>query len=173
MIKTMSTLSRPNHSSFPFFEKMTEPRLVAYTRFRGVLNAPSRIWMVRDWAKRTGCHLVGPPQCVFYPEGTDPEQQLCEVQWAIAEAAVPDDGEVGLRWSGNRPVIATYHLGKPSTMHDTALALETWGQANGYRLTGASREVYYFDLKAPSDNWITEIQLYVDGTHQEFRGGRR
>ena len=73
-----------------------------------------------------------------------------------------EGGEVDLRWSGAMPVIGTYHLGSPSDIDDTALALEAWGQDNGYRPTGKRCEVYHFDWRAPLANWVTEIQLIIE-----------
>lgn len=172
MLCAMNSIQHSNHSSLSFAEKTISPKLVAYTRFWGVLNAPSRMWMVRDWAMRAGCSLVGPPQCVFYPEEADPELRQCEVQWQIADAMTADGGEISSRWLDPAPVIAAYHPGKPSAIRDTRRALEAWGRANGYRLTGACCEVYYRDVQAPPEHWITEIQLFIDGACRTFELSR-
>ena len=91
-----------NGGMIPFAGKMSEARFVAYTRFRGVVNTASRIWMVRDWAKRNGYHLEGAPSCLFVSPNGNPGETQCEVQWAIAEAPGPIEGEIGVRWLESR-----------------------------------------------------------------------
>jgi hypothetical protein len=142
--------------------KSREPQVVAYTCFHGLLNVPSRIWMVRDWAGAKGYHLVGPPQCVFLADGVEPAQQVCEVQWGIDGPVHSQDGEVGLKWTDFEFVVATYHLGAPSGIPATAHRLSVWAPAQGYQLTGPMREVYHFDWKSPPTCWVTEIQLQVE-----------
>ncbi|MCU0522221.1 MAG: hypothetical protein MUF84_16195 [Anaerolineae bacterium] len=167
-----NTLSA-DYKRLSVIEKQTDPKLVAYTRFRGVLNAPSRMWMVRDWAKRSGCSLIGPPQCVFYAGETDPERRLCEIQWQIAEGWVSAEGEISSKRLSSTTVIAAYHQERPLTIRNTELALAAWAKAHGYRLTGTCCEVYHPDAEGQSEHWITEIQLFTDGacpTYGLFEG---
>ena len=152
-----------NGGIIPFAGKMSEARFVAYTRFRGVVNTASRIWMVRDWAKRNGYHLEGAPSCLFVSPNGNPGETQCEVQWAIAEAPGPIEGEIGVRWLESRAVLVAYHRGDATTLHSTAEALRTWGAAQGYRVTGERREIYHSDARTPLADWTTEIQIYVEG----------
>lgn len=163
MIRAMNTKVRADEIGSTFHEKTTEPKFVAYTQCCGVLNVPSRMWMIRDWARRTGRHLKGSPQCLFHADRECPERRLCEVEWEIEEDAVPDLGDAHLRWVDGRRVIAAYHIGGPSTIDDTVSALEAWGRARGYRLTGSRCEVYHLHLTCPAGQPITEVQLFVDG----------
>ena len=145
-----------------FSEKLTERWMMAYTSFRGVVNVASRIWMVRDWAKASGYDLVGPPQCVFYPNGGDHGHEVCEVQWEVSEGSEPVAGEVGLKWAEPGLVVSACHAGAPSTIPETLRALGAWAEAHGYRLSGAWREIYRFDRTRSPESWVTEIQLLVD-----------
>jgi hypothetical protein len=145
-----------------FSEKLTEGCMMAYTSFCGVVNVASRIWMVRDWAKAEGYHLVGPPRCVFYPNGGDPAHELCEVQWKVSEGSEPVAGEVGLKWAEPELVVVALHAGAPSTIPEILRTLGGWAEARGYRPSGAWREVYHFDRKPSPESRITEIQLPVD-----------
>jgi effector-binding domain-containing protein len=147
---------------FPIFTKTTEPRRVAYTRFVGIMNATSRIWMIRDWAKREGYHLVGAPRCEFVFNGNAADTTRCEVQWMIAEALEPFEAEIGVRWVMPRRVVTTYHLGDPADLQQTAQALQTWAAANGYRLSPTPYEIYWFDVRTPRERWITEIQMPIE-----------
>ena len=142
--------------------KTTEPLRVAYTRFQGLMNATSRIWMVRDWARGGGFHLIGAPRCVFNFDAGTADTATGEVQWPIAEAVEPFDGEVGVRILPPAPVIATYHQGDTAAMHETAAALQTWGTSKGYRLGRSPCEIYWFDVRSPQEHWITEIQWPIE-----------
>jgi effector-binding domain-containing protein len=146
---------------FPIVTKMTEPVRVAYTQFVGVVNAPSRIWMLRDWAKREGYHLVGAPRCMFSTENGAFHAELCEVQWTIAEGLEPFDDEIGVRWLPPSRVVATYHQGDTADLEMTAQRLYAWGAEHGYRLGHSPCEIYWFDVRMPREHWITEIQLPV------------
>jgi hypothetical protein len=145
-----------------FSENFTERRLIAYTRFRGVVNLPSRIWMVRDWAKAHGYELVGPPQCVFSPNGYDQEGEVCEVQWEVVAGPEPVTGEIGLKWAEPGLVVAALHAGAPSTIPETLRTLGGWAEARGHKLSGTWREIYHPDRTTPTGSRITEIQLPVD-----------
>ncbi len=142
--------------------KTTEPTRVAYTRFVGVVNAPSRIWMVRDWARREGYHLIGAPRCVFGLEENHSVMAVCEVQWPLAEAVEPCQGEVGVRWLPPQRVLATYHQGDTADLHTTAAALREWGSANSYRTGSSLCEIYWFDVRTPREHWITEVQSLIE-----------
>lgn len=144
------------------FDKITEPMLVAYSRFRGLVNAPSRIWMVRDWASREGYHLIGAPRCIFHFNGADADMLVCEVQWRVAEDLPPSEGEVGVRWLAPQRVIATYHQGDTVTLDVTARGLRAWGEAQGLHIAPSPCEIYWFDVRAPREHWITEIQFPVE-----------
>ena len=110
MMTVMTNELDPNRHAPILRGKTTERRFVAYTRFRGILNAPSRIWMVHDWAKSKGYHLVGTPCCLVDPNAAETEERPCEVQWEIAEPVEPTDGEVGTRWAGPPSAVATPYL---------------------------------------------------------------
>jgi effector-binding domain-containing protein len=147
---------------FPHFTKTTEPTRVAYTRFQGLMNATSRIWMVRDWARGEGFHLIGAPRCVFSFDGGTAATTAGEVQWSIAEAVEPFDEEIGVRLLPPTRVIATFHQGDTATLHETAAALQTWGVSQGYRLGHSPCEIYWFDVRSPQEHWITEIQWPIE-----------
>jgi effector-binding domain-containing protein len=147
---------------FPIFTKTTEPMRVAYTRFLGLMNATSRIWMVRDWARREGFHLIGAPRCTLSFDGGTAETASGEVQWSVAEAVEPFDGEIGVRLLPPTRVIATFHQGDTATLNETAAALQTWGASQGYRLGRSPCEIYWFDVRSPQAHWITEIQWAIE-----------
>ena len=146
-----------------FSETFTERRLIAYTRFCGVVNLPSRMWMVRDWAKTQGYELVGPPQCVFFPNGCDREGEVCEVQWEVVAGPEPVAGEIGLKWVGPARVVAGCHRGGPAAIPETVGALRAWAEARGLRLSGTRQEIYHPDRMPSTGGRITEIRLPVDG----------
>jgi effector-binding domain-containing protein len=152
---------------YTIFAKTTEPVRVAYTQFLDIMNATSRIWMLRDWAKQEGYHLIGAPRCVFNFNGGPPEATWCEVQWAIAEAVEPSEDEIGVRWVPPSQVVTTYHQGDTADLEQTAAALHAWGEANGYRLGHSACEIYWFDVRTPREHWITEIQMPIE---EEARG---
>lgn len=149
-----------NQGKFALIEKMTEPVYVAYTRFCGVINAPARIWMVRDWARRNGYHPIGAPHRLLYFD-EEGHEAWCEVQWPIAENAAPREGEVGVKFLEPARVVATYHQGDTSTIQVTIERLRAWSQAHGYRIVGPPSEIYEFDVRQPAEHWITEVQLPI------------
>lgn len=163
MIRTMNTITTLIHHSGPFFEMTTEPKLVAFTQFYGVLNVPSRMWMIRDWARRIGYHLVGLPQCIFHPGGDGPEHPFCEVEWEVEEAATEDGGDVALRWSDGCRIIVGLHIGESSAVEETISALKAWGEAMGYCPNGTRREIYHLYLRGSAGEPVSEVQLVVEG----------
>ena len=118
--------------------------------------------MVRDWARAHGVELVGPPQCVFFPNGGDREGEICEVQWEVAAGLEPVTGEIGLKWAGPGRVVAACHRDGAAAIPETLRALRSWAEARGLRLSGVWREVYHPDRTPSTGGRITEIQLPVD-----------
>ncbi|MGC9346519.1 MAG: GyrI-like domain-containing protein [Anaerolineae bacterium] len=150
------------HGNLPFEIKVIEPQLVACVRFRGLLNVASSMWILRDWAKRKGCTLIGPPSCVFGLGGEELQQTPCEIQWAVSAPVSPTDAEIVVKWLARRTVLAACHRGNITELHTTIEALRVWAHAQGYQTTGERREVYHSNVKVPKEDRVTEIQLYVE-----------
>jgi hypothetical protein len=159
----MGDLASPaDETTVSFCKKTTTSQFVAYTRFRGVVNVPAHIWVVRDWARRCGLDLVGPPACVFLVNGGGPSEALCEVQWALPEIAGSTGDEIGLRWLEPQDVVAAYYREDAASLRGTFERLYAWGAGKGYSMTGERRDIYHSYVKRPTENRLTEIQLYIE-----------
>jgi DNA-binding transcriptional MerR regulator len=113
-----------------------------------------------------GAMLAGAPFVIFHDKEFKPADMDIEVVFPLAQAA---SGEVPLvggravkpgRLPGIEMAACILHMGAYDDFPKTYAALGRWIEANGYQISGPSREVY---LRPPDDpgGAITEIQFPV------------
>jgi effector-binding domain-containing protein len=155
-----------NQDRFPVANKQSEAEVVAYIKFEGLNDIAKNIWKLRDWLNSNDLHPAGSPSCLMQlPESTSPLDARtvpCEVQWRIAEAPHSTANGIGLKMVEPQQVFATFHLGDTTSTELSLHFLQQAAAAEGYRVTGAAREIYLFDFAQPKSRWITEIQIFVD-----------
>ena len=100
-------------------------------------------------------------------ETCDPKSIPCEVQWRVADAPRSTSNGIGLKLVEPQHILATFHIGDTATTWESFCFLEQTAAAEGYQVTGAKREVYYFDISEPRNRWITECQIHVDKKEKE------
>lgn len=114
-----------------------------------------------------GIPLVGAPNAIFYDEEYKPTNLDTEIALPVTVALKQDlplkDGRaLVIRELPAIPSAACIiHNRGFDTIHESYLTVAQWIEANGYRITGPSREVYL----RPSDeqgNTLTEIQFQID-----------
>lgn len=104
----------------------------------------------------------GGPAMMLYGEMEDCPEWQVEAAMPIGHA-VPGAGRVEVHeLPGVETMACTVHQGEFDTLGQAYRAVLGWIEANGYRICGASREVYLqFDQDTPAHN-VTEIQFPIE-----------
>ena len=155
-----------NQGRFPVANKSSEAEVVAYIQFTGLHDIAKNIWKLRDWLNSSDLHPTGSPSCLMALPAAltdlDAGAVSCEVQWRVADAPSSAVNGIGLKLVEPQHIFTTFHLGDTASTQQSFYFLEQAAAAEGYRVTGKAREIYFFDVAQPKSRWITEIQICVE-----------
>ncbi len=113
---------------------------------------------------QVGGQMIGPPLEIIYDEEFKEKDVDVEVAFPVA-ADVPSKGEFKCYdLKGYEHMATTIHKGSYNSVSGAYNALMRWIEANGYQITGPSREIYFTDPNSgvPPSEYVTEVQVPVE-----------
>ena len=113
-----------------------------------------------------GITPMGPPMAIYHD--AEYRERDVDVEAAVpVGGSVPDAGRVSLReLPAVEQMACAVHVGGFDGIDQAYKALMTWIEANGYNITGPSREVYLQGPGPGTDpaSYVTEVQIPVEKT---------
>jgi effector-binding domain-containing protein len=112
---------------------------------------------------QVSAQMIGPPLLIVHDEEFKEKDVDLEVAFPIT-ANVPAKGEFKCYdLPGSDHMATTIHKGSWETISAAYNALMRWIEANGYQITGPSREIYFTDPNSgvPPSEYVTEVQFPV------------